>query len=88
LPFSSYDKSIFTFIIGSLMLPLALLISKFTKAEWSIKDNPLQPLALWLNLSQLFYFPFLVFILLQQPDYFVMTYVIITGAHFFPTLVL
>ena len=81
---TSYDKGIITFIISSLMLPLAFLISKFLKTEWKIKDNPLQPLGLWLNFAQLFYFPFLVFILLKQPDYFVMTYVIITGAHFFP----
>ena len=39
---------------------------------------------LWLNFAQLFYFPFLVFILIQSPDYFVMVYAIITGAHFFP----
>ena len=84
LSFSAYDKSVLTFIIGSLLLPLALLISKILKTEWTIKENPLQPLGLWLNFAQLFYFPFLVFILIKQPDYFVMTYVIITGAHFFP----
>ena len=39
---------------------------------------------LWLNFAQLFYFPFLVFILLAYPEYFIMTYAIITGAHFFP----
>ena len=84
LQITSYDKGIITFIISSLMLPLAFFISRFLKTEWKIKDNPLQPLGLWLNFAQLFYFPFLVFILLKQPDYFVMTYVIITGAHFFP----
>ncbi|SEK79745.1 hypothetical protein SAMN05421740_102724 [Parapedobacter koreensis] len=44
----------------------------------------MQPLGLWLNFAQLFYFPFLIFVLIKQPDYFLMTYVIITGAHFFP----
>lgn len=84
LEFNSYDKSILTFIVGSLMLPLALLLSKVFKTTWKNKDNPLEPLGLWLNFAQLFYFPFLVFILLVHPDYFVMTYIIITGAHFFP----
>lgn len=84
LDFSSYNKSVFTFIIGSLMLPLALLFSKVFKTTWRVKENPLQPLGLWLNFAQLFYFPFLVFMLLKNPDYFLMTYVIITGAHFFP----
>lgn len=66
------------------MLPLALLISKIIKTTWTIKENPLQPLGLWLNFAQLFYFPFLVFTLIKSPDYFVMVYAIITGAHFFP----
>ena len=84
LGYSSYDKSVLTFIVGGLMLPLALLFSKILKTEWTIKNNPLQPLGLWLNFAQLFYFPFLVFVLIKTPDYFVMVYVIITGAHFFP----
>ena len=84
LPFSAYDRSVFTFIIGSLLLPFALGFSKLLKTSWKIPDNPLQPLGLWLNFSQLFYFPFLIFVLLKHPDYFLMTYAIITGAHFFP----
>lgn len=79
-----YDKSILTFIVGGVMLPLALLISRIIKTTWTIKENPLQPLGLWLNFAQLFYFPFLVFTLIKSPDYFVMVYAIITGAHFFP----
>ena len=84
LGYTAYDKSILTFIVGSLMLPLAFGLSKILKTTWTIKTNPLQPLGLWLNFAQLFYFPFLVFVLIKHPDYFVMTYVIITGAHFFP----
>ena len=81
---SSYNKSIITFMTGSLMLPLALLLSKLLKTNWTDKENPLQPLGLWLNFAQLFYFPFLILTLIKMPDYFVMVYVIITGAHFFP----
>jgi hypothetical protein len=81
---TAYDKSVFTFIIGGLMLPLALLLSKAFKTTWKLPNNPLQPLGLWLNFAQLFYFPFLIFVLIKQPNYFVMTYAIITGAHFFP----
>jgi len=84
LNIGSYDKSVLTFIVGSVMLPLALLVSKIIKTTWTIKENPLQPLGLWLNFAQLFYFPFLVFTLIKSPDYFVMVYAIITGAHFFP----
>jgi hypothetical protein len=81
---TSYDKSVFTFIFGSILIPLALGFSKILKTNWKIKDNPLQPLGLWLNFAQLIYFPFLIFILIKYPDYFIMTYAIITGAHLFP----
>jgi hypothetical protein len=66
------------------MLPLAWAMSKVFKTNWAIKSNPLQPLGLWLNFAQLFYFPFLMFVYSKQPQYFIMTYAIITGAHFFP----
>lgn len=84
LDFTSYDKSVFTFIIGSLMLPLTFIFSRIFKTTWTNTANPLQPLGLWLNFAQLFYFPFLIFTLIKMPDYFVMVYVIITGGHFFP----
>ena len=80
----SYNKSILVFIAGGPLLPLAFMLSKILKTNWKVQDNPLQPLGLWLNFAQLFYFPFLIFILIKQPDYFLMTYAIITGAHFFP----
>lgn len=81
---NSYEKSVFTFIFGAMLIPLALLFSKILKTNWKIKDNELQPLGLWLNFAQLIYFPFLIFILLKYPDYFIMAYSIITGAHLFP----
>lgn len=84
LPYSAYDKSIFTFMVGGLMLPIAFMFSKIFKTNWKVKDNPLQTLGLWFNFAQLFYFPFLIFILIKYPEYFIMTYAIITGAHFFP----
>jgi hypothetical protein len=81
---TSYEKSVFTFIFGALLIPLALGFSKLLKTNWKVKDNPLQPLGLWLNFAQLIYFPFLIFILVLYPDYFIMAYAIITGAHLFP----
>ncbi len=84
LAYSSYDRSVLTFIAGAILLQLAYGLGKAMKVQWKIKNNPLEPLGLWLNFSQLFYFPVLVFMLLKYPDYFLMTYAIITGAHFFP----
>lgn len=79
-----YTKSVLVFVAGGPMLPLAFMFSRILKTNWKVKDNPLQPLGLWLNFAQLFYFPFLIFILIKSPHYFIMTYSIITGAHFFP----
>ncbi|PKQ45516.1 DUF7010 family protein [Confluentibacter flavum] len=84
LDYTSYEKSILTFIVGAILLPLAFGLSKVLKTNWKVKNNPLQPLGLWLNFAQLIYFPFLIFILIKSPDYFIMTYAIITGAHLFP----
>lgn len=84
LEYTAYDKSILTFIVGAILLPLAFGFSKILKTNWKIKNNPLDPLGLWLNFAQIVYFPFLVFILLMYPDYFIMAYAIITGAHLFP----
>lgn len=80
----AFTKSIFTFMIGAILLPLAFIFSKLFKTQWKIEGNPLQPLGLWLNFAQLIYFPFLFFLLYSNPDYFIMGYAIITGAHLFP----
>ncbi|MBX7124141.1 MAG: hypothetical protein K1X47_00490 [Cyclobacteriaceae bacterium] len=84
LPLSAYDRAVITFIVGGPMILLARLFSRILGTTWTVPDNPLQPLGLWLNFAQLFYFPILIFVLIRQPDYFVLVYVIITAAHFFP----
>jgi len=71
-------------MIGAILLPLAFGLSKILNTNWKVKGNPLQVLGLWLNFAQLIYFPFLIFILIKYPDYFIMAYAIITGAHLFP----
>ena len=58
LNYTSYNKSILTFMVGAILLPLAFGLSKILKTNWKVKDNPLQPLGLWLNFAQLIYFPF------------------------------
>lgn len=84
LPGTLAQKGFITFFLGSATLPLAWLLSKALGTTWTLPHNPLQPLGLWLNFAQLFYFPFLIFIYSKYPQHFIMTYGIITGAHFFP----
>lgn len=84
LPLPAARQAFITFFVGALTLPLAWLFSQVLGTTWTLPHNPLQPLGLWLNFAQLFYFPVLLFIYGQHPAYFIMTYGIITGAHFFP----
>lgn len=84
LPYGPTMKSFITFFAGCLVLPLAYLLGRLMGAAWTVPDNPLQPLGLWLNFAQLFYFPVLIFAYMRAPEHFLMTYGIITGAHFFP----
>lgn len=81
---SGYNKGILTFMVSGLMFPMAFGLSRLLKTQWKIKDNPLHPIGVRLNIAQLFYFPFLIFVMVKVPDYFLMTYAIITGAHLFP----
>ena len=48
-------------------MPLARLLSKPLRTIWTLPHNPLQPLGLWLNFAQLFYFPLLVFVYMRYP---------------------
>lgn len=84
LPNSASRNGFITFFVGALMLPLARLLSRPLRTTWTLPHNPLQPLGLWLNFAQLFYFPLLVFVYMRYPQHFIMAYGIITGAHFFP----
>ena len=84
LPYPPAQLSFITFFVGALLLPLAWLLSKAFGTTWTLAHNPLQPLGLWLNFAQLFYFPILMFVYSRYPQHFIMVYGIITGAHFFP----
>jgi hypothetical protein len=84
LPFDSYSKSVLTFMVGALMLPLALLMLRLIKTQRKIANYPLQPLGLWLSFAQLFFIPFLIFMQIKMPSHCIMTYAIITGAYLFP----
>lgn len=84
LPNSASRNGFITFFVGALLLPLARLLSQPLRTTWTLPHNPLQPLGLWLNFAQLFYFPLLMFVFGRYPQHFIMAYGIITGAHFFP----
>lgn len=84
LPQNDQQSAFWTFFAVAPLMPMAWLFGKLLKTQWTIKGNPLQPLGLWLNFAQLFYFPFIFLAFYQAPADVPMAFAIITGAHFFP----
>lgn len=84
LPYPPARLGFVTFFLAALVLPLAWGLSRVLGTTWVLPHNPLQPLGLWLNFAQLFYFPILLFVYSRYPQHFIMVYGIITGAHLFP----
>jgi len=84
LDLQAFQKSIFSFIWGAALTPLAFGISKLLKTNWKVKENPLQPLGSWLHFAQMIYFPILLFLLLRSPQYFIVAYAVMIAANLFP----
>ena len=78
------QQALFTFFAVGPMMPLAWAFSKLLKTAWTVENNPLNPLGLWLNFAQLFYFPFIFIAFNRNPEQMPMALAIITGAHLFP----
>ncbi|MGM0438180.1 MAG: DUF7010 family protein [Bacillota bacterium] len=83
-PLSIIRKNIFTFYSTGLMFPMSIFIAKIINAEWKTNDNPLGKLGLYLNLAQIMYFPLLFWAFSKNPEYMIIFFSVITGAHFFP----
>lgn len=75
---------LYSFMATMPMLPLAFALGKIFKTSWKIANNPLNDLGLWLNMTQLFYFPLLFVVISKDSNDMPMALAIITGAHFFP----
>lgn len=84
LPGVPNQLALLTFFAVGPMMPLAWLFSKLLKTLWTVENNPLNPLGLWLNFAQLFYFPFVFIAFYKAPEQMPTALAIITGAHLFP----
>jgi len=84
LPGTPNQLALLTFFAVGPMMPLAWFFSKLLKTLWTVENNPLNPLGLWLNFAQLFYFPFVFIAFYKTPEQMPMALAIITGAHLFP----
>ncbi|MBU3210609.1 DUF7010 family protein [Clostridium algidicarnis] len=77
-------KNLLTFCFTTPLLPLAYMISKIIKAEFSVKDNPLNKLGLLFSYNQFLYILIAMWVYPTVPDKMVMVLAVIFGAHLMP----
>ncbi len=79
-----FTRNLLTFCGTTPLMPLAYGFSKIIKAEFSIKDNPLNNLGLLFSLNQLIYILIAMWAYSQAPYSMVMIIAMIFGAHLLP----
>ena len=77
-------KNLLTFCFTTPLLPLAYMISKIIKAEFSVKDNPLNKLGILFSYNQFLYILIAMWVYPTVPDKMVMVLAVIFGAHLMP----
>lgn len=77
-------KNLFTFCAAAPLMPLAFMISKIIKADFSNKENPLNNLGILFALNQLLYLLIAMWIYSAVPEKMVMILAMIFGAHLLP----
>ncbi len=77
-------KNLLTFCATAPLVPLAYMISKVIKVEFSDTKNPLNQLGLLFSLNQIIYLLIAMWVYPTVPDKMVMVIAIIFGAHLLP----
>ncbi|HEY9061133.1 MAG TPA: hypothetical protein VIO64_11635 [Pseudobacteroides sp.] len=77
-------RNLFTFFCTAPLVPLAFLISRIIKAEFSAKDNPLNNLGILFSINQFLYILIAMWAYAAAPSKMVMILAIIFGAHLLP----
>lgn len=82
LPIST--KNLLTFCFTAPLVPLAFMISKLIKVDFTNKDNPLTNLGILFSVNQMLYLLIAMWIFNALPDKMVMVLAMIFGAHLLP----
>lgn len=77
-------KNLFTFCATGPLVPLAFMISKVIKVEFSDKLNPLNELGLLFSINQILYLLIAMWVYPTVPDKMVMVIAMVFGAHLLP----
>lgn len=82
--FPILTKNLLTFCFSAPLLPLAFIISKIIKVDFTSKDNPLSRPGLLFSINQVLYILIAVWVYPTVPDKLVMILAMIYGAHLLP----
>jgi len=77
-------RNLLTFCVSTPLLPLAYMISKVIKADFSLGDNPLSKLGFLFSLNQILYILIEMWAYASAPYSMVMIVAMVFGAHLFP----
>ncbi len=78
------SKNLLTFCVTAPLVPLAYMISKLIKVDFSNKDNPLTNLGILFSFNQIIYLLIAMWIYNAVPEKMVMVLAMIFGAHLLP----
>ncbi|MBA3075233.1 MAG: hypothetical protein FP831_16645 [Anaerolineae bacterium] len=77
-------KNLLTFCFTAPLVPLAFIISKLIKVDFSNKENPLTNLGILFSVNQMLYLLIAMWIFNAVPEKMVMVLAMIFGAHLLP----
>ncbi len=77
-------RNLLTFCCAAPLMPLAYLISRMNKAEFTVRGNPLNNLGLLFSLNQFAYLLIAIWAFAGAPERMVMIIAVIFGAHLMP----
>ena len=77
-------KNLLTFCFTAPLIPLAFMISKIIKVDFTNKDNPLTNLGVLFSVNQILYLLIAMWIYNAVPEKMVMILAMIFGAHLLP----
>jgi len=78
------SKNLFTFCFTAPLMPLAYMISKIIKVDFTNKGNPLTNLGVLFSLNQIIYLLIAMWVYPAVPEKMVMILAMIFGAHLLP----
>lgn len=78
------SKNLFTFCCTAPLMPLAYMISKAIKVDFTNKENPLTNLGVLFSLNQMLYLLIAMWIYQEVPEKMLMVLAMIFGAHLMP----